>query len=119
MYVDGVHLGEKGKKNWLQDDYVKFIRYAQLEIERSDVGILGFITNHGFIDNPTFRGMRVSLLRTFHQLAVLDLHGNSKKKEVCPDDTKDENVFSDCSDSSLRSSGWGCSFTPYPTGWAL
>ena len=93
MYVDGAHLGEKGKKNWLQDDYVKFLRYAQFELETTQLGILGFINNHSFLDNPTFRGMRASLLNSFQRIRVLDLHGSSKKKERSPDKTSDENVF--------------------------
>lgn len=93
MFVDGVHLGEKGKKNWLQDDYVKFIRFSQFELDKSGVGILGFINNHGFLDNPTFRGMRASLLKSFSSIHVLDLHGNSKKKERGPDGDMDANVF--------------------------
>lgn len=90
--VDGKPLGERNPK-WLNDDYVKFIRFAQWRIEQTGYGVLGFITNHGYLDNPTFRGMRQSLMQTFDDIYVLDLHGNSKKKEVCPDGSKDENVF--------------------------
>jgi predicted helicase len=90
--VDGKSLGERNPK-WLNDDYVKFIRFAQWRIERTGYGILAFITNHGYLDNPTFRGMRQSLMQSFDEIYVLDLHGNSKKKERAPDDTKDENVF--------------------------
>jgi predicted helicase len=89
--IDGKPLGEK--KVWLQDDYVKFIRYAQYRIERTGYGILAFISNHGYIDNPTFRGMRQSLMQTFDDIYILDLHGNANKKEICPDGSKDENVF--------------------------
>jgi predicted helicase len=89
--VDGKPLGEK--KTWLQDDYVKFIRFAQWRIEQTGHGIVGFITNHGYLDNPTFRGMRQSLMNAFDKIDVLDLHGNAKKKEVAPDGSKDENVF--------------------------
>jgi type I restriction-modification system DNA methylase subunit len=89
--VDGQPLGEK--KLWLQDDYVKFIRFAQFKMELVDKGVVGIITNHAFLDNPTFRGMRQSLLQTFDKIYVLDLHGNSKKKETAPDGSKDENVF--------------------------
>src|SRR5204862_4755337 len=78
---------------WLNDDYVKFIRFAQWRIEQTGYGVLAFITNHGYLDNPTFRGMRESLMRTFDDIYVLDLHGNSKKKERAPDGGKDENVF--------------------------
>ncbi|MEE8413766.1 MAG: N-6 DNA methylase, partial [Dehalococcoidales bacterium] len=90
--VDGKPLGEKNPK-WLQDDYVKFIRFGQWRIERTGQGILGFITNHAYLDNPTFRGMRQSLMSTFTDMYILNLHGNSKKKEVAPDGGKDENVF--------------------------
>ncbi|MDZ4164942.1 MAG: type ISP restriction/modification enzyme [Smithellaceae bacterium] len=90
--VDGRPLGEKNPK-WLNDDYVKFIRFAQWRIEKTGYGILAFITNHGYLDNPTFRGMRQSLMKTFDAIYLLDLHGNSKKKERCPDGSKDENVF--------------------------
>lgn len=90
--VDGKPLGEKNSK-WLQDDYVKFIRFTQWKMEQVEEGIVGIITNHSFLDNPTFRGMRQSLMQTFNQIYVLDLHGNNKKKEVSPDGGKDENVF--------------------------
>ncbi len=90
--VDGQPLGEKNPK-WLQDDYVKFIRFGQWRIERTGQGVLGFITNHSYLDNPTFRGMRQSLMNTFTDIYILNLHGNAKKKEVAPDSGKDENVF--------------------------
>ena len=90
-FVDGAALNER--KLWLQDDYVKFIRTAQMAIEHSGTGILGYITNHGYLDNPTFRGMRQSLVRTFRSLYVLDLHGNALKKERAPDGSEDKNVF--------------------------
>jgi hypothetical protein len=90
--VDGKPLGEKNPK-WLQDDYVKFIRFAQWKIERSGEGVLGFITNHSYLDNPTFRGMRQSLMNSFDEIYILDLHGNSLKKEKAPDGSKDANVF--------------------------
>jgi type I restriction-modification system DNA methylase subunit len=91
-FVDGKTLGEKNPK-WLQDDYVKFIRFAQWRIDQSSQGILAFISNHGFLDNPTFRGMRQSLINSFDGITVYDLHGNSKKKEKQSDGRPDENVF--------------------------
>lgn len=90
-YVDGVHFGER--KHWLHDDYVKFIRLSESLIEKNGEGVLGFITNHGYLDNPTFRGMRWHLLNTFDRIHVLDLHGNAKKKEVTPEGKPDKNVF--------------------------
>ncbi len=85
-------LQERNPK-WLNDDYVKFIRFAEHMIDKTGEGVLGFITNHGYLDNPTFRGMRWHLMRTFDRIYVLDLHGNAKKKEVCPDGSPDKNVF--------------------------
>jgi len=91
-FVDGKPLGEKNPK-WLQDDYVKFIRWGQWRVEKTGAGVLAYITNHGYLDNPTFRGMRQHLMSSFNEVYILDLHGNSKKKECSPDGTKDENVF--------------------------
>ena len=88
----GIKLQERNSK-WINDDYVKFIRYGQYFIEKNGEGILAFINNHSFLDNPTFRGMRYSLLKTFDKMYILDLHGNAKKKETAPDGGKDENVF--------------------------
>jgi predicted helicase len=90
--VDNQLLDEKNPK-WLQDDYVKFIRFGQWRVDRTRQGVLGFITNHSYLDNPTFRGMRQSLMNTFTDIYILNLHGNAKKKEVAPDGSKDENVF--------------------------
>jgi len=85
-------LKEKNSK-WINDDYVKFIRFAESLIEKNGEGIVGMITAHGYIDNPTFRGMRWHLRKTFDKIYVVDLHGNSRKKEVALDGSKDENVF--------------------------
>ncbi|HPO13787.1 MAG TPA: N-6 DNA methylase [Candidatus Hydrogenedentes bacterium] len=86
-------LKKPGQAKWLSDDYVKFIRFAQWRIERTGYGILAFISNHSYLDNPTFHGMRRSLMNTFDEIFILNLHGNTKKKERSPDGTKDENVF--------------------------
>ena len=88
---DGSALKEH--KHWLSDDYVKFLRFAQWRIEQTGYGVLGFVTNHSYLDNPTFRGMRHSLMQTFDHVHLLDLHGNSKKREVAPNGGKDQNVF--------------------------
>jgi predicted helicase len=90
--VDGQPLGEKNPK-WLQDDYVKFLRFAQWKIHKAGRGIVAMITNHSYLDNPTFRGMRQSLLKTFDEIYILDLHGNSLKRETAPDGGPDENAF--------------------------
>ncbi len=92
FHVDGEPLGERNPR-WLNDDYVKFIRFAQWRIEQTGEGVLGFITNHSYLDNPTFRGMRHSLLETFDDIYILDLHGNAMKREKAPDGSADENIF--------------------------
>lgn len=88
----GGKLQERNSK-WLNDDYVKFIRFAESLIEKTGEGIVAMITAHGYIDNPTFRGMRYHLMQTFDLIYILDLHGNANKKEKSPDGGKDENVF--------------------------
>ena len=90
---DFPELQKPGQGKWLQDDYVKFIRFAQWKMEQVERGIVAIITNHSFLDNPTFQGMRKSLIDTFDALYFLDLHGNANKKETAPDGGKDENVF--------------------------
>lgn len=90
-YVDGEHINER--KHWLNDDYVKFIRYGQHFVKENGEGILAYINPHGFLDNPTFRGMRWNLLQTFDKIYTIDLHGNAKKEEISPDGTLDQNVF--------------------------
>ncbi|MFP6337362.1 type ISP restriction/modification enzyme [Helicobacter pylori] len=83
---------EKNPK-WLLDDYVKFMRFAQNKIESLGHGLFGFISNNAFLDNPTFRGLRRSLLECYDELYILNLHGNARKKEKTPQGAKDENVF--------------------------
>ncbi|GAA7729018.1 DNA methyltransferase [Helicobacter pylori] len=83
---------EKNPK-WLLDDYVKFMRFAQNKIESLGHGLFGFISNNAFLDNPTFRGLRRSLLECYDELYILNLHGNARKKEKTPQGAKDDNVF--------------------------
>lgn len=90
--LHGKPLNERNPK-YLQDDYVKFIRFAQWRIDQTGRGILAFITNHGYLDNPTFRGMRHHLMKSFSEIYILDLHGNANRRETSPDGGKDENVF--------------------------
>jgi predicted helicase len=90
--AEGQPLAERNPK-MLQDDYVKFIRFAQSRIDRTGYGILAFITNHSYLDNPTFRGMRESLMHSFSEIFLCDLHGNARKGEKAPDGGHDGNVF--------------------------
>ncbi|WP_152615892.1 type ISP restriction/modification enzyme [Helicobacter pylori] len=86
-------LQKERNPKWLLDDYVKFMRFAQNKIESLGHGLFGFISNNAFLDNPTFRGLRRSLLECYDELYILNLHGNARKKEETPQGTKDENVF--------------------------
>ena len=91
-YLDGEKLNEANPKG-LQDDYVKFIRFAQYKMQDTERGIIAIITNHSFLDNPTFRGMRKSLMDDFDKIYLLDLHGNANKSESSPDGGVDKNIF--------------------------
>ncbi len=86
-------LQDEKNPKWLLDDYVKFMRFAQNKIESLGHGLFGFISNNAFLDNPTFRGLRRSLLECYDELYILNLHGNARKKEKTPQGAKDENVF--------------------------
>ena len=95
-YLDGELIREKGALQFekaLQDDCVKFASFSQRRIIESSTGLFGFIMSHSFVDNPTLRGMRQNLAQTFNTIHILDLHGNSTKKERCPDGSEDKNVF--------------------------
>lgn len=87
-----VKLKERNAK-WINNDYVKFIRLGEHYIERNGEGVLAYITDNSYLDNPTFRGMRWHLLSTFDDIYILDLHGNSNKKESSPESEADKNVF--------------------------
>lgn len=99
--VDKVHdykrdipeLARPAQAKWLQDDYVKFIRLGEYTVEAAGTGLLGYISNHSYLDNPTFRGMRRHFIQNFPVSRFLDLHGNTKKRETAPDGSPDENVF--------------------------
>ncbi len=90
-YVDGVHFGER--KHWLLNDYVKFLAFAQAKMDEVEEGIVAAITDNSYLDNPTFRGMRQSLLQTFNEVYIVDLHGNVEKREIAPGGELNENVF--------------------------
>jgi hypothetical protein len=95
-YLDGERIRERGALQFeinLQDDYVKFFRFCEERISASNVGLLGLITNSGYLSTPTLRGMRDSLLDTFRSLWVLDLHGHLARGEIGSDGAQEENVF--------------------------
>jgi len=76
----------------LSNDYVKFVRFAQWRLELTGRGILGCITDRGYLEGTLFRDMRKSLLRAFAELHILDLHGTAKRGPVRMT-IYDENVF--------------------------
>lgn len=95
-YLDGERIKERGALQFeinLQDDYVKFFRLCEEKISASNVGVLGLITNNGYLSTPTLRGMRDSLLETFGSIWTVDLHGHVAKGEIGPDGAQEENVF--------------------------
>ncbi len=83
----------EGEKKWNPDDFMKFIRWAQVRIKSTGSGIIAFVTNHTYLDGITHRTMRKSLANDFNEIFILDLHGNSRRGEVAPDNLIDENVF--------------------------
>jgi len=91
--LDDYKRGLKEKKINLDDDFIKFLRWAQWRIEETGQGVIGYITNNVYLDGLTHRRMRESLLETFDEIYVLNLHGSSKKQEAAPDGSKDDNVF--------------------------
>ena len=95
-FLDGTKIRERGalqlEKN-LQEDYVKFIRLVEHTIRETGEGVVGLITNHAYLDNPTLRGLRRSLTKTMSNLWLLDLHGNTRRRERCPLPEHDRNVF--------------------------
>jgi predicted helicase len=91
-FIEGASLGERNPK-WLQNDYVKFIRFGEWRINRNGFGVLAFITDNSYLISPTFRGMRYHLMRTFDEIFILNLHGYSREKEIPSDVVVDENVF--------------------------
>ena len=91
--TDGETKLKERTSKWLNDDYVKFFRFAEQIIDKNGEGILAFVSNNGYLDSSTFRGMRASLLRTFDKIFIVNLHGSAKKSEVTPEGKKDENVF--------------------------
>jgi len=91
--TDGMSRLQEKNPKMLGDDYVKFFRFSEQIIDKTKEGILAFVSNNGFLDNTTFRGMRASLLRTFDRIHIVNLHGSAVKQEKTPDGVKDENVF--------------------------
>ena len=89
-YKEGLTVTEKQKLN---DDYIKFLRFAHWKMEKTKQGIIGVIVNNSFINGVSHREMRNQLMKTFDEIYIFDLHGNMNKGEKCPDDSQDFNIF--------------------------
>jgi hypothetical protein len=72
---------EESNLKILSDDYVKFFRFAQWKIQQNGRGIVAFITNNNYLDGAVFSSMRRSLMHTFNEIYVVNLHGNLRKGE--------------------------------------
>ncbi|MDO8503137.1 MAG: type ISP restriction/modification enzyme [bacterium] len=92
-YAKGLGVEKEKKKGVLQDDYVRFIRFAHWKIDHYGKGIVAFITNNSYLDGIIHRSMRKQLLDSFDEIYILNLHGNSRIHEKTPESGKDENVF--------------------------
>ncbi|MCP9486548.1 MAG: N-6 DNA methylase [Gaiellaceae bacterium MAG52_C11] len=92
FFVDDAPLAERNPK-WLHDDYVKFLRFGQWRIDQTGAGVLAFITNHAYLMNRNFRGMRQQLMESFSDIYILDLHGNARSRHLPPGGGADSNVF--------------------------
>lgn len=74
----------------LDDDYIKFIRFAQYKLleQGQKQGLMGFITNNSYLFGRTHRKMRQSLASAFDEIYILNLHGDADT-----DGKDDKNVF--------------------------
>ena len=68
----------KGLKNPLYDSSVRAIRWASDGVQAGDGGVVGFVTNSGFLDGKSFDGFRKVLGKEFHEVYVYDLRGNAR-----------------------------------------
>ncbi len=95
LYESYKEIVRKEEKNIqpLSDDYIKFIAFAHWKVKQTGQGIVGMITNNSYLDGLIHRDMRRKLSEDFDEIYILNLHGNSKRKEKTPAGGKDENVF--------------------------
>ncbi len=61
-------------KKSLKDTYIEAIRWASDRIE--DRGVIGFISNAGFIDSKSTDGLRHCLYKEFNYIYIFNLHGD-------------------------------------------
>ena len=73
-------LKERNPKG-INNDYCKFIRLGQHFVNRTQEGVLAYITANTFLDTQLFRGMRYDLLKTFDKIYIINLHGSTMRNE--------------------------------------
>lgn len=93
-WCDGDRVGQT---KWLNNDYVKFIRWSQWRITENEhvpdiipQGVVVLITDNSYLTSPTFRGMRRYLLTQFDRIHIVNLHGNIRTGGA---GVPDENIF--------------------------
>jgi type I restriction-modification system DNA methylase subunit len=91
--VDDFKIGLNEKKSDLNREEWKFLRFAYHNVELAGAGTVGLVINNAFLSAPTHRAMRRYLLEHSGTLAIVDLHGDSRKRETAPDGSFDENIF--------------------------
>ena len=68
----------KGNRNALYDSYVRAIRWASDRVRAGDGGIIGIVTNGGFLDSKSFDGFRKTVAAEFHEIYVFNLRGDAR-----------------------------------------
>lgn len=63
-------------KNALYDSYIRAIRWASNRVGKS--GVIGFVTNAGFLEANTADGLRKCLVDEFSSIYVFHLRGNAR-----------------------------------------
>ena len=88
--INGQRIKEKSKRNPLQNDYVKFLRFADILLSKTSFSVVSLITSNSYIDGRTLRGLRWHFLEACSSINIVNLFGDSKKSDDVIDD---QNVF--------------------------
>ena len=65
-------------KNALYDSYIKAFRWASDRLDNKAGGIIGFVTNAGWLDGSAMDGMRKCFEEEFSSIYVYNLRGNQR-----------------------------------------
>ncbi len=66
-------LSTSNLKNSLQDSYLRAFKWASLRL--GDEGVIGFITNNGYLDSRSLNGVRRSFMNEFNYVYIINLKG--------------------------------------------